>query len=128
MRLGRSVSAIAGSVSAPEAGHKDWNRPPAFYLKFLVVLLTFLMFGPLMSKLVLAQVDTGAISGTVRDASGGVITTAKVTVRSVDRATERTVDAGPDGVYIITGLNPGLYDVTIASGSFAPSPPASKSR
>ena len=120
MKLGRSVSASAKSVFAPEAGHKKWNRAAGLYSRFLIVFLTIFLLGPSINNVVFGQVETGSISGTVKDVTGGVIPDAKVTAKSVDRATERSVDCGQDGVYVITGLNPGLYDVTITSGNFAP--------
>jgi len=65
------------------------------------------------------QAETGQITGKVTDPNGAVVPGATVTVKSVNTTAERTATADNDGVYIITNLQPGLYDVTTQGGSFA---------
>ena len=79
------------------------------------------LFGVLLScGLLAAQVQTGSISGTVRDSSGAVVPNATVTVINLDTSARRTVQSGPAGVYTVTGLQPGKYEVEVRSGAFAP--------
>ncbi len=52
---------------------------PVFYKK-LAPIFAFMTLGLVAPMKMLAQVDTGAISGTVKDTSGGVIPGAKVTI------------------------------------------------
>src|SRR5581483_6578096 len=61
----------------------------------------------------LAQTETGQIVGKVTDPSGALVTGATITARSVDTGTERTATSGAQGDYVITNLQPGLYDVTV---------------
>ncbi|MGI8835427.1 MAG: carboxypeptidase regulatory-like domain-containing protein [Pyrinomonadaceae bacterium] len=77
---------------------------------FLLVLVTGSAFG---------QADTGQIIGRVTDPNGAAVPGATVTVKSIATGAERTATAGDDGVYTITNLQPGLYDVTTQGGSFA---------
>src|SRR2546430_10050710 len=65
------------------------------------------------------QAETGQIKGKVTDPNGAVVPNATVTVKSVATGAERTATADSDGVYIVTNLQPGLYDVTFQGGSFA---------
>ena len=59
-----------------------------------------------------AQTNTGQISGTVRDASGGVLPGVTVTVTNTNTNISRTDVTGPNGAYVITNLPVGLYTVT----------------
>ena len=58
-----------------------------------------------------AQMTRGAISGTVRDASGAVVPGATVTVTSVDTNQVRTAVTDNNGFYRIGALEPGRYTV-----------------
>jgi outer membrane receptor protein involved in Fe transport len=74
----------------------------------------------MLSLALVAQVQTGSISGTVRDKGGAVVPNATVAARNLDTSAERTVQASGDGVYTIPGLAPGTYELTFTSGNFAP--------
>ncbi|MFZ0478756.1 MAG: TonB-dependent receptor [Terriglobales bacterium] len=65
-----------------------------------------------------AQKDTGAIVGLVRDASGAVVTGAKVTVTDVDRGIELTLSTNGDGEYVASPLKIGRYSVTVEKEGF----------
>ena len=80
-------------------------------------LFTFLMLC-LTALPILAQLDTGTITGTVRDSSGATVPNAQVSVRSVatDQAVELT--ASDQGVYVSPPLRPGQYTVTITAQGF----------
>lgn len=65
-----------------------------------------------------AQKDTGAIAGTVKDASGAVIAGAKVTVTDVDRGTEFTTTTDSNGEYVASPLKVGRYTVTVEKTNF----------
>jgi hypothetical protein len=66
-----------------------------------------------------AQVETGSISGTVRDTTGASVAGATVTSRNTATSAERTTTTGDNGQYRITGLAPGIYEVSVTSTGFA---------
>src|SRR5271169_2751631 len=65
----------------------------------------------------LAQ-NSGSITGTVRDSSGGVVAGADVTVINVDKGTSFSAKTNSDGDYLVAGLVAGKYDVTVAQTGF----------
>jgi carboxypeptidase family protein len=65
------------------------------------------------------QVDTGSITGTVRDTSGAAVAGATVTVHNTATSAERSTTTGDNGQYNITGLPPGIYELTVTSTGFA---------
>jgi len=86
-------------------------------LVFKAVLL--LMIVALAIAPVWGQVDTGTISGTVRDTSGAAVAGATVTARNVNTSAERSVTTGDNGQYTIPALPPGIYELTVTSSGFA---------
>ena len=59
-----------------------------------------------------AQVDTGTIVGSVKDATGGVIPDATVVITNVGTGIKTTLKTGPDGTYVATPLKIGDYTVS----------------
>ena len=66
----------------------------------------------------LGQSTTGTILGTVKDASGGVVAGANVTVHNTETQLTRTLPTGDDGAYRFSGLPTGRYDVTAERAGF----------
>jgi hypothetical protein len=66
------------------------------------------------------QVESGEIAGTVTDESGAVIPAATVTVKNLASNTPRTVQSSQTGGYVVVGLEPGTYQVSVSSGQFKP--------
>ncbi len=65
---------------------------------------------------------TGAIAGTVQDASGAFIANADVRVTNQDtKVLERAIKTGADGSFTAPLLPVGTYTVNIQSAGFAPS-------
>jgi hypothetical protein len=62
--------------------------------------------------------STGALEGTVSDASGAVIPNATVTLTSADTGQVRTSTTGADGTYRFSLLTPGTYNLKIAATGF----------
>src|SRR5437870_13882980 len=63
---------------------------------------------------------TGAIAGTIRDASGAVLTGATVTVRGPSLRKESVAaNSGASGGYRVALIPPGVYDVTVELGGVA---------
>src|SRR5882762_6851841 len=58
-----------------------------------------------------AQLPTGAILGTAKDTSGGVLPNTTVTITNVDTGLKRTVTTGDDGFYRAPELAVGHYEV-----------------
>lgn len=77
-------------------------------------LLSALVF----SSAVFAQVDTGAVLGVVKDASGAVIPGAKIDLVSVQTGLTLTATAGSDGAYIFTPVKIGSYRVEAQAQGF----------
>src|SRR5438445_10792579 len=76
----------------------------------LLCLLALLVFLP---SFIFAQVDSGTLSGTVKDTSGAVVPDAMVAVRNTATGATRSAQTGSDGVYTFPGLPPATYDVTV---------------
>jgi hypothetical protein len=67
-----------------------------------------------------AQLETGQIGGTVTDPSGSVVPGATVTIKSLATGALRTAQASPTGGYLVVGLEPGNYEVSVESANFKP--------
>lgn len=72
----------------------------------------------LAASMLLAQTETGQITGTVTDATGAAVPNARVTVRSVGTGSTRVVTTSDDGSYNVTNLLPGEYSVGVNSQGF----------
>jgi len=81
----------------------------------LLALLAFLLIAQLQGS---AQVDTGALSGTVFDSTGASVPGAAVSI--ADEATGRVVtqQSGRDGEYIFSPLKIGAYTLTVKKNGF----------
>src|SRR5215470_18585036 len=65
-----------------------------------------------------AQSDRGTIAGTVTDSSGAVVSGASVTVRGTDTGNVYKTASTGEGVYRISDIAIGRYDVTVESQGF----------
>jgi hypothetical protein len=68
----------------------------------------------------IAQTAGGSISGTVRDAAGGVIPGAAVLVRNVETGAQQMVDTNANGFYAFTALPVGHYEMETSFSGFKP--------
>ena len=66
-----------------------------------------------------AQLPTGSVSGTARDASGGVVQGASVRATNNAQGTVRESVTNGDGSYSLPALTPGTYSVVLSSKGFA---------
>jgi hypothetical protein len=66
----------------------------------------------------LAQVDTGTILGTVRDSTGAVLPTAKVTIVHEGQSITLSTETRDDGTFIFTPIRTGTYRVEVESPGF----------
>ncbi len=80
-------------------------------------LLLFLLSLALTATVV-AQVPTGALRGTVTDPSKAVIAGAQVTVKQKETGAERSATSKSDGVFLVSNLLPGEYEVKVIKEGF----------
>src|SRR5215510_15500040 len=71
-----------------------------------------------LSAPAIAQVDTGTISGTVKDQSGGVLPGATVTITHEGQALTLTSVTRGDGTYIFTPIRTGAYLIEVEFPGF----------
>lgn len=64
------------------------------------------------------QFEYGEILGTVRDTSGGVISGAKVVLKSLETNVERNAETNDQGLYSFPGLRIGAYELTVSHAGF----------
>ena len=65
-----------------------------------------------------AQTGAGSIAGTVKDASGGAVPGATVTVASPDKGVEQTGQSNAQGAFVFPLLPPGTYTVSVELSGF----------
>jgi hypothetical protein len=85
-------------------------------LLFRTLTLTICLL--LTSVAVKAQVGNASLTGIIKDPSGAVIENAQVTLHSVDEAFVRSAVAGSNGIFVISTLPPGRYQVTVSASGF----------
>src|SRR6266852_5252142 len=68
--------------------------------------------------LLLAQQDTGMITGQVTDSTGSAVPDAAVTVVNRDTNIGAKFSTGSDGIFVATPLRIGLYSVTVEAKGF----------
>ena len=73
----------------------------------------------LFAATVFAQVDSGAISGLIRDASGSAIANVAVNVRSEATNIEFRLETNASGYYSAPALRPGLYTIEARKEGFS---------
>ena len=78
-----------------------------------------LLLGTGLCSSAYAQSSTvGSISGTVRDAQGGVVSGAEITVTEETTGQVRTATADEDGFYTVPSLPVGRYTVSTGAQGF----------
>jgi uncharacterized surface anchored protein len=66
-----------------------------------------------------AQAETGQITGTVTDPSGAAVPNASIKVVNAANGAERNGTTNASGVYSVTNLEPGDYDITATAAGFS---------
>jgi Carboxypeptidase regulatory-like domain len=90
-------------------------------MKHKNVCLWLFLFSFLSTFSAMAQTaGTGALMGTLKDPSGGVVPNATVTATNVDTGQARNSTTGSDGTYKFDLLPPGDYRVRIEATGFQP--------
>jgi hypothetical protein len=67
----------------------------------------------------LAQNPTGSIRGVITDPQGAVVTNATITVKNKSTGDVRKIDVGSDGIYTVSNLLPGEYEVSVSADGFS---------
>jgi hypothetical protein len=80
--------------------------------------LVFLVLLLLVCPLANGQAGTGAVTGTITDATGGVIAGASVQLTSRATGEVRTVTSASNGAYSIATLPPGRYTLSVTKDGF----------
>lgn len=83
----------------------------AHFLRLLLVAIT------LVPAMLVAQ-DTGALTGTVRDSSGAVVSGAEVKITSAAGGNDRSTVTNSDGDYLAAGLPGGTYSISVSAQGF----------
>ena len=81
--------------------------------------LTFISV-TLFATVLHAQNPRGSLRGTVQDATGARIPSAKIVVRSADSSMEREASSEDRGEFRVDDLLPGAYRMTVSAAGFAP--------
>jgi hypothetical protein len=87
------------------------------WLKYITLSLIFIALGG-GSRLCFAQLDRGTISGIVADASGSVVSKARVTVTNTATGTQSSTVTTDSGAYTVPELAAGEYSVTVSASGF----------
>src|SRR5690606_3192461 len=69
---------------------------------------------------VTAQNTTGTIRGYITAEGGGPLATAEITARNPETGAVRSTTSRADGFYVLPGLNPALYEVSVRHIGNAP--------
>ena len=74
----------------------------------------------LLASVVQAQNPRGSLRGTVQDATGARVASARIVVQAVDSALQREVASEDRGEFRLDDLLPGAYSITVSAAGFAP--------
>ncbi|MGH9450718.1 MAG: carboxypeptidase-like regulatory domain-containing protein [Terriglobia bacterium] len=71
-----------------------------------------------LAGIAIAQVESGSITGVVRDATGAVVPAARIVVTNVATQTARATSANTSGNFSVPFLAPGRYNVRVSAHGF----------
>jgi hypothetical protein len=71
-----------------------------------------------VAAIAVAQSDTAQISGFVKDPTGAVVPSASVSIRNEATSLERKATTNESGYYVVSGLPPGYYTVSVEATGF----------
>jgi hypothetical protein len=95
------------------------QRPGGLHAALIAFLASgFVVLGGFCAPRLMAQVDTGAIVGAVKDQSGAVIPGVRVTLTNEATSFRRSTQTGGDGGYIFTPVRIGAYTVRAERAGF----------
>src|SRR5579862_148276 len=80
----------------------------------LVALLAVGLFASFLDR-TFAQVYSGSITGTVTDATGGVIPNATATLTDQNKGFNFKATSGSDGRFVLRNLPPGVYKLVVSA-------------
>jgi hypothetical protein len=95
--------------------HKNKMAQPAIVIKFAVTVLIALTF---ISAAVLAQQTTGNVRGLIKDPTGAIVASAKVTILDKKTNTTLTTQSTGAGEYEFRNLLAGDYQITVEAAGF----------
>ncbi|HUB52481.1 MAG TPA: TonB-dependent receptor [Terracidiphilus sp.] len=72
----------------------------------------------ILASRVNAQLEAGQIAGTVMDQTGAAVPDATITVKNLSTNTVRTTKSSSSGEYLVVGLEPDVYEVSVSSNAF----------
>jgi hypothetical protein len=84
----------------------------------VALISTLMLLVAMATSPLTAQVTSGTIFGTVKDASGAFIRDAKVTVTSPSIGLTRNTLSGGDGIFVVPNLPPATYSISIEYQGF----------
>ena len=87
------------------------------FLAFAVRLAAVVVFLFALNTIVRAQ-STATLQGAVTDTSNAAVPGAKVVVHNQNTGVDRTTQTDQSGAYLVSGLLPGTYQVTISANGF----------
>jgi len=73
-----------------------------------------------LASVVQAQNSTGSLRGTVQEATGARVASAKIVVQALDSSLRREVASEDRGEFRVDDLLPGAYSITVSAAGFAP--------
>jgi hypothetical protein len=86
--------------------------------RFFTILVTVAL--SICGVMASAQVETGQIAGTVMDQTGAAVPHAAVTIKNLSTNSVRNAVSSESGAYLVPGLEPAVYQVSVSSNSFQP--------
>ncbi len=107
-RINFGLSRVAAFLSEP------WSRSKSLTLCVLLAFATLSFCGVVAS----AQLETGQIAGTVMDQTGAAVPDATISVKNLSTNTVRNAVTSSSGAYLVLGLEPDIYQVTVNSIAF----------
>lgn len=94
--------------------HSSWSQMK----RHIVAPLTLTLILVLAHSVLVAQVESAKVVGSIRDASGAVLAEARITVTNTDTNVSRSAVATNNGEYVVTELQPGTYSLVAEHEGF----------
>ncbi len=89
------------------------SKTNSYSIRYLLIGLIFLLPLPAV-----AQSETATVLGTIRDANGGGVTGATVTLKNIGTSISATTTTDTNGDYIFSNTRIGNYQITIEASGF----------